>query len=66
MAEIEGEKKYSPPRDWTKSIKSVVCPVGLLGSKPVTLRGCPTLAPIIGSNPGETFFPKTKLDGYRS
>jgi len=24
MAEIEGEKKYSPPRDWTKSVDRVI------------------------------------------
>lgn len=50
---IEGEKKYSPPRDCTKSTIRVVSLFGSVGSRPCTKRACPSnLAPIIGSNPG--------------
>lgn len=60
IASRDGEKKYSPPRETTKSVvKEILC-VGLLGFKPATLRDEPLFAPIIGSNPGCTFFPKTK------
>ena len=53
-AEIEGEKKYSPPRDSTKSVTRVVFLVGLVGSRPATKRCCPWFAPMIGSYPGWT------------
>lgn len=51
-AEIEGEKKYSPPRDSTKSVTRVIDLLELVGSRPWTKRGCPAFAPIMGSNPG--------------
>jgi len=52
IAEIEGEKKYSPPRDTTKSVMRVISPFGLLGSSPDVFLGFPWFAPMIGSNPG--------------
>lgn len=52
IAETEGAKKYSPPRDCTKSVTKVKDLAGLVGSRPFTTRGCPAFAPMIGSNPG--------------
>ena len=52
IAEIEGEKKYSPPRDCTKSVTRVIDLFAFVGSRLCTKRGCPAFAPIMGSNPG--------------
>ena len=52
IAEIEGEKKYSPPRDCTKSVTRVIDLFAFVGSRPCTKRGCPAFAPMMGSNPG--------------
>lgn len=62
-AVIEGEKKYSPPRETIKSVVNVKSRLGLEGSNPEVKRDWPLLAPMIGSNPGVgSLFPKMKLE----
>lgn len=62
MADIGGTKKYSPPRDCTKSVRKVVSALGFVGSRPDVKRAPPAFWPMIGSNPGVgSLFPKMNL-----